>query len=373
MTTLKDISDTYDCDELHTNVAIWMKNHTPTVDDVEMYLIRLRTLNFLINHSGSPLVVQTFEALASQLNEEQRCALIEKMLRLPNRADNLRFLSAIASASPAAEQVLLAAWAPSTSPTGEQVLLTTWVPSAPPSVNMIIKTLFTDNEYNDVFLSERFLKDPHYLTFLRTETKPLFDFLIHKEWSIEILQRVAKTNLLHEDLLFPLLAQFQKSNRYPATLVASWNGVFPSYVSQEAARIAAYISSQYEFENFISTVPMNSEQKFKVLLEWMSRPETDPSNKTIVALLNSVEWNENKFAALKHAYMLGKGFHSQHLEEFSVMWANAVPEHLHEHLYPYVANAPEFSNENNWVRQRLLLKRETQESLAYSLTSQRKM
>lgn len=373
MTTLKDISDTYDCDELHSNVAMWMKNHTPTVDDVEMYLIRLRTLNFLVNYSESPLVVQTFEALASQLNEEQRCALIEKMLKLPNRADNLRFLSAIASASPAAEQVLLAAWVPSASPTGEQVLLAAWVPTAPASVNMIIKTLFNDNEYNDVFLSERFLKNPHYLTFLRTETKPLFDFLIHKEWSSEILQRVSHTNLLHEDLLFPLLAQFQKSNRYPVTLVASWNGIFPSYVSQEAARIAAYISSQYDFENFISTVPMNPEQKFKVLLEWISRPETKPSHKTIVDLLNSVEWNENKFAALKHAYMLGKGFHSQNLEEFSVMWANAVPESLYDYLYPHVASAPEFSNENNWVRQRLLLKRETHDTLPSSSTSQRKM
>lgn len=359
MTTLRDISDTYDCDELHSNIAMWMKNNTPTVDDVEMYLIRLRTLNFLVNYSESPLVIQTFEALASQLNEEHRCALIEKMLKRPNQADNLRFLSAISNASPAAEQVLLAAWVPSA--------------ISYKTAHTIINLLSNDHEYNGVLLNKGFLNNSNYLTFLRTDSKSLIDLLINKEWSKEIIQRVADNNLLHEKLLFPLLAQFQKSNRYPETLVQAWNGMFPSYVAQEAARIATYMTSQYQFENFVSCVPMNSEQKFSFLLEWVSRMETNPSNTRMVDVLNSIDWDETKFSALKNAYMIGNGFHPQNLENFSVMWANAVPENLHDHLYTHVANAHEFSTENNWVRQRLLLKRETQKTLTTSPTLQRKI
>lgn len=358
MTTLRDISDTYDCDELHKNVNKWLKNHTPTVDDVEMYLIRLRTLNFLVNYSESSLVVQTFEALAAQLNEEQRCSLIEKMIQRPNQADNLRFLSAISNASPAAEQVLLAAWLPGT--------------TSYKTAQSVMTFLSNDNEYNGVLLSKAFLNNSNYLTFLRTDSKPLLDLLINKQWSSETLQRVAHTHLLHQELLFPLLSQFQKANRYPETLVASWNGMFPSYVEQQAARIAAYMTSQFEFDHFVSTVPMSAEQRFSFLLEWVSRIQTNPSNTKMINLLNSIDWDDNKFSALKNAYMIGNTFHPHTLEQFSVMWTNAVPEHLHDHLYAHVANAHEFSAENNWVRQRLLLKRETQHNPS-SPTSQRKI
>lgn len=109
MTTLKDISDTYDCDELHTNVSAWMKTHTPTATDLNMYLIRLRTINFLLNYSDNPLIVETFEALAAHLDEKQRHTLISQLLNGPSREENISFLSAIADQSPAAERVLLAA------------------------------------------------------------------------------------------------------------------------------------------------------------------------------------------------------------------------------------------------------------------------
>lgn len=354
MTTLKDISDTYDCDELHTNVSAWMKTHTPIASDINMYLIRLRTINHLLNYSDSPLIVETFEGLAAQLDKEQRHTLVCQLLNGASREENITFLSAISSASPAAERVLLAAWENNNAI----------------GISSILQTLSRNLEYTPVLFSGGFLQSPDYIEFLRRSPYELFGLLINNPVTDEALERLSQTQLIHEELLFPLLSAKRQTYDSFSSLVAYWQKMFPEYVSEEATRIAAYLPSGNTLENFVSTTTLNARQKLTILLEWVGRPDSAPFTQEFFNVMNGVDWNTNTFRAFFNAYTIGQG-NSQALEKFSVMWASNTAEPLHQYLHPYIVQCKSFSSANDWVRQKVILQHETQH--VSTSKSQRKM
>lgn len=354
MTTLKDISDTYDCDELHTNVSAWMKTHTPTATDLNMYLIRLRTINFLLNYSDNPLIVETFEALAAHLDEKQRHTLISQLLNGPSREENISFLSAIAEQSPAAERVLLAAWENNNAP----------------GIRSILQILSRNPEYTAVLFSGGFLQSPDYIEFLRRSPYELFSLLTNNPVTDEALERLSQTQLIHEELLFPLLSAKRQTSSSFAPLIAYWQKMFPEYVSEEATRIAAYLPSGNSLDNFVSTATLNSRQKLKILLEWVGRPDGAPFSQAFFNVMNGVDWNTNTFGAFFNAYTIGRET-TQALEKFSVMWVSNTAEPLHQYLHPYIAQCKAFSSAHDWVRQKVILQHETQH--VSPSKSQRKM
>lgn len=354
MTTLKDISDTYDLEELNANVSAWMKQHTPNVADVNMYLIRLKTLTHLVNFSDNSAVVQIFEALAGQLSGQQRQDLIRKILDTPSREENITFLSAISDDSPAAGRVLLAAW--ENTDTG--------------AITPVLNIFDKHPEYRNVLFSSVFLQSPDYIAYLRRTPPHMFQLLSDPEITDRALATLRDNDLINEELLFPLLAVARQSYGSSQPWTEIWQRLFPEYVADEAARIAGYLPSGQSLEKFVAQVTLNPRQQWKILLEWVGRPDGQPFSKEFCNLMQNFEWTERSFGVFFNAYMIGqKGQHD--LAHFSVLWATNTPEHLHQYLYQHLKNCKPFSQSQDWVRQKVILQHETDHPS--SKKSQRKM
>lgn len=343
MTTLKDISDTYDCDQLHKNVTKWLKNHTPTADDVEMYLIRLRTINHLDHYVQDTAVVNTIQQMVAQLDAIERQQLIKKLVRPPSTEENIIFLACIAPESPAVEQLLLAAWE-------------TQEPSV---VNQMLNVFTRNPDFATVLFCDTFLHSPTYLEFLRKSPEHMFLIMLHSPLSDQHLKNLANSGLIDEEHLFPLLSIARQDYSSPLPWIDMWKQMFPDFVCTEAVRIASYLPSGTCMDHFVETSDLVPNDKWKILLEWAGRPEGPSYTEEFIHLMQGVSWDQRKFNAFCAIHSMHSEYRMDPLETLSHMWVEHMPEHMHSYLYPYIVDA-KFQAANDWVRQKVILQHETQ-------------
>lgn len=354
MTTLKDISDTYDCKQLQKKVNAWLQNHTPTVEDIRIYFIRLRTINHLNHYADDPSVVATVDKMVAQLDAVAHQDLITKLVRPPHTEENIEFLARISSQSLSCKRLLLAAW-----DTGEKNV-----------INNILKVFNSNSKLSAVLFSETFLHSQKYLNFLRKSPEHLLSLTLRGSLSKECLENLKQSGLIDEEQLFPLLSVARQDHDSPLPWIDIWSKMFPDFIQQEAVRIASYLPSGECMDDFIGQLELQPDQKWKVLLEWAGRPDGRPYAKTFVNLMQDVQWDERKFAAFYTINVMRKDYRQEPLEALSVLWVEHMPEALHSYLYPYIVDA-KFQPSNDWARQKVILQQET--NSATCTKSQRKI
>lgn len=358
MTTLKEISDTYDCEQLHKNVTKWLKNHVPTVDDINMYFIRLRTIHHLDDCAEDATVVNTLQQMISQLDAAGRQELIKKLARPPNAQEHMLFLACIAPQSPAVEQLLLAAWE-----SGDTHV-----------VAQILHVFKRNPDFANVLFCDTFLDSPTYLEFLRKSPEDLFAAMLRSPLSDRNLKNLADSGLIDEEHLFPLLSMARHDFDSPLPWIDMWRQMFPDFIHTEAVRIASYLPSGECMDRFVGTSELLPNDKWKILLEWAGRPDGPPYTEGFISLMQGVQWDKRKFNAFCAIHGMRKEYRKDPLETLSCMWVDNMPEHQHSYLYPYIVNAT-FQEANDWVRQKVILQHETNSAInpKLSITSQRKI
>lgn len=358
MTTLKDISDTYDHSQLQKNVSAWLKTHTPTVDDINIYFIRLRTTQHLDHYVEDSTVVNTIQQMVAQLDATGRQELIKKLVRPPSTEENIVFLACISPQSPAAENLLLAAWE-----TREATV-----------VNQLLNVFTRNPEFATVLFCETFLHSQTYLSFLRRSSQYMFSAMLRSPLSDKNLKNLADSGLIDEEHLFPLLSIARQDHDSPLPWIDMWRQMFPNFVHAEAVRIASYLPSGECMDRFVETSELLPNDQWKILLEWAGRPDGPPYTEIFVRLMQGVQWDERKFSAFCAIHGRCKDYRMDPLERLSCMWVENMPEHLHSYLYPYIVDAT-FQPSNDWARQKIILQHETNSGInpQPSVKSQRKI
>lgn len=208
----------------------------------------------------------------------------------------------------------------------------------------VLKDVVDINKFPKLLWNRQFLSNPSLHTILKYN--PAFMLRMMEQWDDDNhpkgLRILHKFGVLNAEALIPYLNCLGGEEDSVNALVRNWDVLFPAYTQGHIVEIARVLPKK-AFENFIAEKHVDVEQVVPILKMWQEK-SLDLSHPRVRELLNTVEWNEERFNELFNQSVterLEKDHYkySAHLEVFVNIWLNNASEENWHYIAPYVRNS----------------------------------
>lgn len=198
--------------------------------------------------------------------------------------------------------------------------------------------------FSKLLWNPQFLSNPSLHTILKYN--PALMLRMMEQWDDDNhpkgLQILHKFGVLNANALISYLSCLSEDDHKDNALVRQWEKLFPTYTQQHVVAIASVLRKK-AFENFIVEKHVDVEQVVPILKMWQEK-SLDLSHPRVRELLNTVEWNEERFNELFNQSVTERlekehDKYAAHLDVFVNVWLNNASEENWHYIAPYVRNS----------------------------------